>query len=197
MGIMTIRIRDASAIDLVDRPDDLEKQIVRAWHRSDVDHRFESEERFKKAVRKNRKTLRSPDAIEALFHKDNYHFSTKEKGKRRLETLYFENRATRQIGRLRQEHPKGPLAKIDKEPRTHLFLSKVRYKRLKLWHEENPCCIPAFCCRELCLVEGKYHVEFACEEKELRWHASKGTVKVNRKPEPLIRAALKDILGIQ
>jgi hypothetical protein len=146
----------------------------------------------RKAIRKNRKTVNCRDGKE-LFTPDNYLFSTKAEG--REETLYFGNCETRRTGRLRREHPKGPLAKVDKEPSTHLFLSKVRYKRLRLWHEENPCCIPSFSCRELRRVEGKHHIEFACEGKKLRWHRSKGKVKVGRNPKPLVNAALKKVCG--
>jgi hypothetical protein len=147
---------------------------------------------LRKAIRKNWKMVNSPDG-KGLFTPDNYLFSTKAEG--REETLYFGNRETKQTGRLRQEHPKGPLATIDKEPRTHLFLSKVRYKRLKLWHEENPYSIPSFSCRELRRVEGKRHIEFACEGKKLRWHRSKGTVKASKNSKVLVNAALKKACG--
>src|ERR1700691_3491367 len=144
--------------------------------------------------RKNHETVKSPNGRK-LFTPGNYLFSTKADG--REETLYFRNRVTKQTGRLRQQHKKGSLATIDKEAKTHLFLSEKRYKYLKRWDEENPCRVPAFCCRELRLVEGKFHVEFACEGEKLRWHASRGTVKVSKRPKPRVRDALNKVLGIQ
>ena len=144
--------------------------------------------------RKNEETVKSPNGRK-LFTPGNYLFSTKADG--REETLYFRNRVTKQTGRLRQQHKKGSRATIDKEARTHLFLSEKRYKYLKRWDKGNPCRVPAFCCRELRLVEGRYHVEFACEGEKLRWHASKGTVKVSKRSKPLVRDALNKVCGIQ
>jgi len=144
--------------------------------------------------RKNQQTVKSPNG-RRLFTPGNYLFSTKADG--REETLYFRDRVTKQTGRLRQQHKKGSLATIDKEARTHLFLSEKRYKYLKRWHKENLYRVPAFSCRELRLVEGKHHVEFACEGEELRWHASKGTVKASKRPKPLVRDALNKVCGIQ
>jgi hypothetical protein len=157
-------------------------EVKRGWNMSKPDGE----------VRRNQKTVKSADCRK-LFSPDNYRFSTKAEG--REETLYFENRATNQTGRLRQQHKEGPRARIDEKARTHLFLSKKRHKYLKRWHKENPCRVPAFCCRELRLVGGKYHVEFACEGEELRWHASKGIVKVNKNPKPLVRDALNKVCG--
>ncbi len=132
----------------------------RAWHESEICHDFTSRERFGKAVSRNRKALESRDAAKRLFTPDNYLFSTKTKG--RQETLYFEDRAAKQTGRLRQQHWKGPLAKIDGKPRIHAFLSKKRYKRLK------HCRTPALDPRELCPAEGRRHIEFACTKGKCR-----------------------------
>jgi hypothetical protein len=145
--------------------------------------------------RKNQETVKSREG-KKLFRPDNYLFSTKAEG--REETLYFRNRVTKQTGRLRQEHKKkGRLARIDEQPRTHLFLSRKRYKYLKRWNEESPCRVPAFCCHELCLSEGKHHIEFACEGEKLRWHASEGIVKVRKNLKPLVRDALNKVCGIR
>ena len=100
-------LTDKRATTFISEPDDLVRQIVSAWCQSSVDHCFESKKSFKKAVRGNRKTLESP---ERLFTSSNYLFSTKAKD--RKETLYFEDRTTKQTGRLRQQHPTGPLAKL-------------------------------------------------------------------------------------
>ena len=51
--------------------------------------------------RKNQETVTSPDGRK-LFTPGNYLFSTKAED--REETLYFRNRATKQTGRLRQQH---------------------------------------------------------------------------------------------
>lgn len=181
------------------KPDRRVKQIVRAWHKSNINHCFKDEKRFKKMVRKNRKALRSPHAIK-LFRSENYRFSTK--AKHRKETLYFEDRTTTQTGRLRQQHRKGPLAKIDKKARKHLFLSKERYKFLKEWHEQNCGCgqLPKIKPDERVAKDGKRHIEFACEGKSVSdWHRSGGTVKIREQQqlERCIKSALENILGIQ
>jgi hypothetical protein len=85
--------------------------------------------------RKNQETVESPNGRK-LFTPGNYLFSTKADG--REETLYFRNRVPKQTGRLRQQHKKGSRATIDKEARTHLFLSEKRYKYLKRWDEGKP-----------------------------------------------------------
>jgi hypothetical protein len=137
---------------------------------------------------------------EKLFTLENYIFSTKVKGTE--ETLYFRNCAMKQTGRLRQQHPDGPLAKIDGVPSTHLFLSKERYKCLKRWYEHERKRrrrrIPKVRARETCLTEGKYHIEFAAEGKRLlKWHRSRSeaTVKIRTNPENLIHNALNKFCG--
>jgi hypothetical protein len=117
--------------------------------------------------RKNQKTISDG---RTLFAVDNYLFSTKTDG--REETLYFENRATKQTGRLRQQHGDGRLAKIDKVPRTHLFLSEKRYKYLKRWYEHERKKnrklrrIPKVRRHERRRTEGKYHIEFSCKGRD-------------------------------
>ena len=144
-----------------------------------------------------RKTVKS-SAGKKLFTSDNYRFSTKAEGWE--ETLYFRNRVTKQTGRLRQEHEDGPLAKIDEEAKTHLFLSEKRYKYLKRWHERegNRHRIPKVYPYECCLAEGKHHIEFACKGKRLsHWHHSRrGMVRVPRYSKPLIDGALNKVCGI-
>jgi hypothetical protein len=161
---------------------------------------MEEAQRMKNAsrVRKNRKTVESRKGRK-LFIKDNYFFSTKAKGWE--ETLYFRNRVTKQTGRLRQDHPDSPLAKIDKVRRTHLFLSEKRYKYLKRWykHEQkrnrNHLRIPKVRPCERCRTEGKYHIEFARKGKKLKWHYSRGIVKIRKNPEHLVRHALNKVCG--
>src|ERR1700688_2971117 len=118
---------EKDATNIISKPDDLKRQIVRAWHQSNIKHCFNSKSGFNKAVHRNWKTLKfkSRDKIDMLFISSNCPFSTWTEG--RKETLYFEDRATKKTGRLRQQHPKGPLAKIDKKTRTHRFLSKKRF----------------------------------------------------------------------
>jgi len=188
--ICGVGVTDQDATALITRLDHLVRRMVRGWHESDTCHHFTSRERFDKAVRKNRKALESRDTVKRLFTPDNYLFSTKAKGRR--ETLYFEDRAAKQTGRLRQQHWKGPLAKIDGKFRIHAFLSKKRYKCLK------HCRIPALVPRELCPADGRRHIEFACTGRKVPPpHRSEGTVKTSRKSlGRRVRTALKKILGI-
>lgn len=174
------------------KADDHEKGIVQEWRRSEINHCFKDKKSFKKAVRRNKKTLQS-GTYEEFFIPRNYRFSTKAKHRR--ETLYFrfEDLTTRQTGRLRQQHPKGPLAKIDENARTHLFLSKTRFKFLKarLKRGRVPCFYPC----ELQAKDGKSHIEFAsvCD-----WHSSEGKVEIReQRLERCIKSALENILGIQ
>jgi hypothetical protein len=187
------------AIEFISKPDDCVRQIVRVWCDSNISHRFERNKSFKKAVRRNRKTLESPDKIKTLFTPCNYLFSTKEEGKDRQETLYFEDRDAKRTGRLRQQHPNGPLAKIDKKPKIHLFpLSEERQRRLCGSLNKNQRLPRIYCC-ELRAEDGKHHVEFACEGKSVSPpHRSRGTVETSRQClECRIASALENILGIR
>jgi hypothetical protein len=185
---------DKRATTFISEPDDLVRQIVRAWCQSNVDHCFESTKSFKKAVQRNRKTLASP---ERLFTSSNYLFSTKAKD--RKETLYFEDRTTKQTGRLRQQHPTGPLAKIDRKAKRHRFVSKKRYKVLKKWYKKHRKQLPRFYSYEQRAKVGKYHIEFTLErEKVSGWHPSEGTVETNRQSlDRRIASALENIVGIR
>ena len=147
--------------------------------------------------RKNQETVTSPDGRK-LFTPGNYLFSTKADG--REETLYFRNHVTKQTGRLRQQHWDDPLAKIDKVPRAHLFLSEKRCKYLKRWYKHerkrNRRHIPKVRPCERCQTEGKYHIEFACKGKRLlKWHRSEGIVKIRKNTKRLVRDALKKVCG--
>lgn len=193
-----------NAIKLIPKPDKHKKQIVTAWHKSKTNHCFNDEKKkktkkraselFKEAVRKNRKTLKSREKIDKLFTPSNYCFSTKACN--REETLYFGDCAAKQTGRLRQQHSHGPLAKIDKNARTHLFLSEKRFESLKKWRTRHKRCFPSFCCDELQPEIGKRHLEFAWDGKKVVWHASDGKVTtVKRNLKSRIDCALKEILG--
>jgi hypothetical protein len=169
---------------------------VRAWQQSkEVKHHFKKRRHFKKAIRRNLKTLDFPDAIDTLFTKANFFFSTKVKA--RQETLYFESHATNRTGRLRQQHPEGPLAKIDKKPRKHLFVSRERFYYLKGWHDEHKHDVPDFEAAEERVTPGKRHIEFAqCGDRVSGWHESKGKVKTSKANlDRRINSALRDILG--
>ena len=186
---------DEDSAKFISEQDKLLRQIVRAWHKLEIKHYFENEGRFQKAIRRNLTTLESPDTIKTLFKSTNYLFSTKAKDHK--ETLYFEDKAAKQTGRLRQQHRKGPLAKIDKKARTHLFLSEVRFKCLKEWDYKKKG-LPCFCPSEEVCRTGKRHIEFAYDGKEVSgWHHSRGTVKKDKKNlKGRIAFALKDILGL-
>jgi len=189
------KMTDKRATGIISRPDDLVREIVRAWCQSNIDHCFESKKLFRKAVRRNRKTLESFESIETLFTSSNYLFSTRAKD--RKETLYFEDRDTKQTGRLRQQHRKGPLARIDKKPKTHRFISKKRYKCLKQWGEKHSKQPPKFFSDEKRPAVGKHHIEFAYGRKVSGWHRSEGTVEMNRQDlDRRIASALENIVGI-
>jgi hypothetical protein len=194
--ICGVRVTDRDATALITKPSHPVRRMVKAWHESKFCHDFTSLIRFDKAIRRNRRALESRDKVRALFRRDNYLFSTKTKD--RPETLYFEDRAAKRTGRLRQQHSKGPLARIDKEAMIHLFLSPERYKQLKASHEKCQCRIPEFRPSELCPGDGRRHIEFACRGKRVsRWHRSEGTVKTSKKNlESRVCTALKGILGI-
>jgi hypothetical protein len=200
---MTIRIDKAQvtakgAIEFISEPDDLVTKIVEAWHRSDIAHCFKNKRRFKEAVRRNQKTLKSwaRDGIDMLFTRSNYLFSTQAEC--REETLYFKDGATGQTGRLRQQHSKGPLVKIDKEPRTHLFLSKKWFEYIKEWRDKHKGGLPRFYVFEIQAKNDKHHLEVWCDGKEVSGsHLSGGTVETSRRHiERRIDHALKEILGI-
>jgi hypothetical protein len=182
-------IPEEDAKKLISEPDDLKKRkIVRAWCQSYIDHKFKSEESFNKGLERNRETLESRGSIETFFKPNNYRFSTEEKY--RKETLYFKEGTT--TGRLRQQHEKGPLAKIDEKPKKHRFVSKKRFEFLRQWHDRDPCQLPKFCSDEQQPKDGKHHIEFA------PWHESGGTVVINRQHlDRRIASALENILGIR
>jgi hypothetical protein len=199
---MTIHIHrvlatDDNAIEFISEPDDLVRRMLRAWHNSVIPHCFNDRGGFIKAVHRNRKTLNSKarGGIGMFFTSSNYRFSTKAEGSK--ETLYFKARGG-QTGRLRQQHPKGPLAKIDKEPRTHLFLSKDRFRAEK---ERYKCegGRPRFSDFEEHKKSGKHHLEFWCDNKGVfRCHFSRGIVRTIKRDDlkVCIDRALEEILGI-
>jgi hypothetical protein len=151
-----------------------------------------NKKRFRKAVRKNEETLESPETIGALFKARHYLFSTKAKN--REETLYFENKVKNQTGRLRQQHPKGPLAKIDERAKTHRFPSQRRFRFLK--ESYNQGCLPCFRVSEERLKTAKHHIEFYDGRKVSGWHPSEGTVLPRKRDiKDRIDSALKEILG--
>jgi hypothetical protein len=184
---------------IIAKSEDIGRQIARAWHRAEIKHDFDNEKNFRAAVRKNQRTLERPDAIGTLFTEGNHFFTTKVKVKDRKETLYFIDRQRKQTGRLRQQHEKGPLAKIDKRPKRHLFLEEKRFKELKKWHAKHKHRAPCFCICEERPENGKYHIEFACNGTEISgWHESEGVVNMNKRNlRPRIASALENILGIR
>jgi len=176
------------------------KRIVRAWQESEIENNFRNEGLFKEAVRENLKALDFPDVIDMLFTPCNFLFSTKENG--RLETLYFKNCAKNQTGRLRQEHKEGPLARIDKKAKTHLFLSSKRFRRLREWHHRHKHKAPQVIeDAERQPKNEARHIEFAYDEhgKEISgWHKSGGRVKTSKRNlDQRIALALENIVGIR
>lgn len=189
------KMTDEDLTRVVPEQDKLLKEIARTWQESRIKHNFEDEGHFKKALRRNLKTLDFPATIEALFRPAKWFFSTQANG--RLETLYFKNK--KHTGRLRQQHPKGPLAKIDKKAREHLFLSEERFHYLKKWHKKHKHRRPNFKPSEERPKTGKYHIELAYDGKKIsKWHASEGRVKMNRQNlERRVASALQNILGVE
>jgi len=193
-----VQVTDNCALGFISKPDDLVTQIVSAWHQSNIRHHFNNKSGFNKAVHRNRKNLKSKarDKIDMLFTSSNYLFSTQTEG--REETLYFKDWATKRTGRLRQQHPKGPLAKIDKKPRKHRFLSKKRFESIKEWRDKHKGGLPHFYVSEKQAKNGMRHLEFSCDGKEVSgWHPSGGTVRMSKRHiEHRIDRALREILGI-
>jgi hypothetical protein len=190
------RATEEEPIEFIREQDKLAKQIVRAWQQSKkVKHHFKKERYFKRAIRRNLKTLDFPDAIDTFFTRNNYLFCTKAKG--RQPTLYFKNCATNRTGRLRQQHQEGPLAKIDKKPKKHLFLSRERFYRLKRWHDKHKHDVPDFEAAEERVTPGNRHIEFAQRgDRVSGWHESKGKVKTSEANlDRRINSALRNILG--
>jgi hypothetical protein len=195
MNCKTLTDKDAAKI--ISNPDSLKRQILRAWLQSNIKHCFRNEWSLNKALRRNRKTLESTQRakIDSLFTSRNCLFSSQAEG--REQTLYF--RDSKQTGRLRQQHPKGPLAKIDKNPRTHRFLSEERFKyvkeKMREWHD-NKGPLPRFYDFEKRAMEGKHHIEFSSENR--KWHRSHGTVRMCKHAlEDRISSALENVLGIR
>jgi hypothetical protein len=200
---MTILIDNAKmtfelATELMSEPDNRDQQIVSAWDQSRINHHFENKKSFKKAFKKTRKTLKFPAKIATLFKACNYLFSKKAKGTE--VTRYFECRVSRQTGRLRLQHPKGPLTTIDETAKTHRFLSKKRFDSLEKWRGQlhGDRLAYFYICKER-LTIGKHHLEFAYDGRKISgWHLSEGMVNTNRRDiERRVRSALKEILGIR
>ena len=189
------KMTDKGATEFISKQPDLVRQIVRAWCQSNIDHHFKNDKIFRKAVQKNQEILHSRGAIEALFTSRNYVFSTKAED--RKETLYFEDRATKRTGRLRQQHPKGPLARIDRKSRTRRFLSQKRFKCVKEWHDKHTHRLPCFCISEEVPKNHKHVIEFTCEKKKLSaWHSSEGMIKMSKHDlDHRIGSALENCLG--
>lgn len=191
------KMTDKGATEFISKQHDLVRQIVRAWCQSNTDHHFKNDKRFRKAVQKNQELLHSRGAIEAFFTSRNYAFSTKAED--RKETLYFEDCATKRTGRLRQQHPKGPLARIDRKSKTRRFLSQKRFECMKEWHDKHEHRLPCFCISEEVPKNRKHLIEFICERKKKlsAWHSSEGTIKTSKHDlDHRIGSALENILGI-
>ncbi len=192
--IAGVKMDAESLLKHVTKPDAHAKQIVEVWCQSTLCHCFNKRSAFTKAVHRNQKVLKSPDRINALFTAENHCFSTL--AKHRQETLYFVDKS-KNTGRLRQQHKKGPLAKIDKQPKEHRFLSKPRKDSLRKLYDDDQ--VPEFHRCELRKRDGKYHVEFPSKGKGTSgWHWSKGTVRTTKKGvDRRIKSALENILGIR
>lgn len=136
----------------------------------------------------------SLDAFGHFFVPRNYIFSTKTPNAR--ETLYFAD--GKRTGRLRQEHPSGPVARIDRRRKTRLFLSKKRFAYLNRWHNANRGKVPRYYNYERQPKDGKYHIEFVREGRQSSgWHYSRGIVCTGRHSlDRRINSALESILGV-
>lgn len=176
------------------------EHLVKAWNDATLEHRFDGREEFQKAVRRNRIILRSHGEqffvrsdYKEFFIGRNFKFSTEADG--REETLYFED--VRRTGRLRQQHGRGPLAKIDHHRRIRLFVAEARFRQLKKWRKRNKETFPAFYRSELEPRDKARHIELAWDGVNVEWHESKGIVCTSRKGiNRRIERAWKNILGI-
>lgn len=177
------------------------RHLVKTWSEATLEHCFDGREEFRKAVRRNRKVLQTRGKkfvirkdYRKFFIPKNFRFHTKADG--RKETLYFED--ARHTGRLRQQHCRGPLAKIDHHRRMRLFLSKDRFSALKKWHKRNKGKFPTFYRDELELRDRTHHIEFAWDGVNVEWHASEGKVSTSRNGvNRRIKEALQNILGVR
>jgi archaeosine-15-forming tRNA-guanine transglycosylase len=193
------KMTNKGATEFISKQHDLVGQTVRAWYQSNIDHHFKNDKRFRKAIQKNQEILHSRGAIEALFTSKNYRFSTKAED--RKETLYFEDCATKRTGRLRQQHEKGPLARIDRKSKTRRFLSQERFECIKEWHDKHKHRLPCFRVSEEVPKNRKHLIEFTYEKKKKKelsaWHSSEGTIKMSKHDlDHRIGSALENILGI-
>jgi hypothetical protein len=183
------------------RHDRRAKHLVKTWSNATLKHCFDGRREFRRAVRTNRNALQSRgkklvirnDYKDFFLNIKNFQFSTEARN--REITLYFED--AQRTGRLRQQHRKGPLAKIDHHRRIRLFLSQDRFSALKKWHKRNKEKFPTFYRDELEPCDKTHHIEFAWDGVNVEWHASEGKVFTSREDvDRCIKRALQKILGI-
>lgn len=179
------------------KADENQKKVMTAWHNSALRHDFDQASDFLGAVNDNVKILKSWAQAKELFKAKNFLFSTK--GDSRAETLYFRDADTGMSGRLRQQHSSGPAAKIDRDPKQHLFVEtqsakedlKSKYKKGKEASGLENYAKDA--------KDNWYHIEYAVDEnnKLTNWHPSNGIVNTSTDNiATRISTALKEILGI-
>lgn len=193
-----IRYNKERAVKLAPEPHDgCVEHLVKTWSDATLKHCFDGRGRFQKAVRRNWKALQL-DA-ETIVISKNYgmffsprYFKFSTKAPHRKETLYFDD--GQRTGRLRQQHRKGPLAKIDHHRRIRLFFSQDTLKALSRGPKKRP----ASCRVELKPRDGTHLVELEWDGVSIKkWHVSGG--KVSRSQTDLdgrIDQALQNILGI-
>jgi hypothetical protein len=185
------------ALAYLDDPTPQHEQIVKAWHESGLQHTINKKEKFKEKVNENVETLKSLGKAKKLFKAENFVFATQSDS--RTETLYFVDEGGQTTGRLRQQHPSGPLAKIDELPKMHRFpQTRSRKRELKAFHKEHAKEVPVFTEAEEIPQEDSYHIEYAVNENGVTaWHPSEGKVKTSDEHIKVrIRTALHNILGI-
>jgi len=111
-----VTVTGDSAIGLISELDDFVRQIVIAWHQSDINHYFKNQRGFNKAVHRNRKSLEANarGKIGALFTSSNYLFSTQAEN--REESLYFKDSAPGRRGGSVNNIRKAHLPRLIRNP---------------------------------------------------------------------------------
>lgn len=181
-------------------------QIAGTWHHSYREHRFASKEKFIQAIERA-VAARSQDRT--IFASGNRLFSTRDTTGGREPTHYFSANVGGRLttGRLRQQHPSGPLAQVDRVPKTHLFLPDTEYAallKLREMHNKDALTTPELLQNLTTVLHGRHqpflgahHIEYAGNGGVLNWHASGGTVsEIGPMSDLALSFALTNILGI-
>lgn len=164
---------------------------------------IEAQKLHLEALKQLKRTIKMPHIVSTLFKRENFCFATK--APERKHTLYFAEGGASQLnyasrsGRLRQEHPSGPLVEDSAFRRIHLFfqspddLKRVR-DELRLDQSEAAINYAKAACTTMAPQNDFYHLELILSEDGGNWtiegrHASGGRVDsslvVEYLPDPI------------